>query len=155
MGPLEAEHARIRKGNRQLREENARLRGEIEGLAEENTRLEQQLAAARKDSSTSSKAPSSDVVKPKTPLRKRGKKRKWGEQPGNEQHSRSPLLPEAVNVFVRYTLDRFPGCGDRGGSNVFRGGQRTLASFPRLPTMGTSFRGCTPRSKTRSVPSRK
>ena len=50
IGTLEAEHARVCKENRQLREENARLPAEVERLAEENTRLEQQLAAARKDS---------------------------------------------------------------------------------------------------------
>ncbi|MGQ9823145.1 MAG: cell division protein ZapB, partial [Thermogutta sp.] len=59
IGILEVENARLREENRQLREENARLRAEVERLANENTRLGQQLAAARKDSSISSKLPSS------------------------------------------------------------------------------------------------
>lgn len=75
------------------------------------TQLEQQLAAACKDSSTSSKPPSSDIVKPEKPLSKRGKKRKKGGQPGHEQHLRSPFPPEAINHFESHTLDRCPDCG--------------------------------------------
>jgi len=55
-------------------------------LGAENARLQQQLAAARKDSSTSAKPPSSDIVKPKKPLPKGGKKRQKGGQPGHDQH---------------------------------------------------------------------
>ncbi len=102
---LEVEIARLRQENEKLRQENAPLR-------EENTRLKQQLAAACKNSSTSSKPPSTDIVKPPKPPRTDGKKRKRGGQPGHEQHLRTPFPPEAVDV-VPYTLDCCPDCGGR------------------------------------------
>ena len=83
----------------------------VASLEAENARLRQQLAAARKDSSTSSKPPSSDIVKPKKPLPKGCKKRKRGGQPGHEQHLRSPFPPEEVNHFQPHTLDGCPDCG--------------------------------------------
>jgi len=80
-------------------------------LLERIATLEAELAAARKNSSTSSKPPSSDIVKPKKPARKDGKKRNRGGQPGHEQHQRTPFPREAVNEFVSYTLDCCPECG--------------------------------------------
>jgi transposase len=64
--------------------------------------LERQLAAARKDSSTSSKPPSSDIVKPPRPITKnrkgRGRKRRRGGQPGHARHDRTPFPPEEVDA---------------------------------------------------------
>jgi transposase len=63
--------------------------------------LEKQLASARKDSSTSSKPPSTDIVKPPrpaTPAGRRGKrKRRRGGQAGHKRHGRKPFPPEAVD----------------------------------------------------------
>jgi len=53
--------------------EIAALKSQLAQAMERITQLERQLAAARKDSSTSSKPPSSDIVKPKKPPRKGGK----------------------------------------------------------------------------------
>ncbi len=75
--------------------------------------LEAELAKAKKNSLTSSKPPSSDIVKPKKPPRKDGKQRKRGGQPGHEQHVRSPFPPQAVNECVPYTLDCCPDCGGK------------------------------------------
>jgi transposase len=80
-------------------------------LQERISALEAELAKAKKNSSNSSKPPSSDIVKPKKPLPKSGKKRKRGGQPGHEQHLRSPFPPEAVNRFQPHTLDCCPECG--------------------------------------------
>jgi transposase len=96
--------AQVEEANALLREENTRLH-------EENARLQQQLAAALKNSSTSAKSPSSDMVKPPKLPRKDHKKRKRGGQPGHEQHLRPIFPPEAVNHFEPYTLDRCPDCG--------------------------------------------
>jgi transposase len=96
-----------------LRQENERLRVENGVLRDENLRLKQQLAAARKDSSTSSKPPSSDIVKPPKPAPKDGKKRKRGGQPGHEQHLRDCFPDEAINQVVPYTLDCCPDCGGK------------------------------------------
>ena len=65
-------------------------------------KLERQLAAARKDSSTSSKPPSSDIVKPPRPaaqVRAGGRrKRRCGGQPGHARHERTPFGPEEVDA---------------------------------------------------------
>lgn len=62
--------------------------------------LEGRLAAARKDSCTSSKPPSSDIVKP--PPASSGKpgrprKRRIGGQPGHPRHARPPFPPEQID----------------------------------------------------------
>jgi len=65
--------------------------------------LEKQLAAARKDSSTSSKPPSSDIVKPPRasgPARGKGRRKRKprrGGQPGHDRHERTPFGPEEVD----------------------------------------------------------
>jgi transposase len=83
----------------------------IAQLEAENACLQQKLAAALKNSATSSKPPSSDIVKPKKPPSKDGKKRKKGGQPGHEQHLRSPFPAAAVDHFHLHTLDCCPDCG--------------------------------------------
>jgi transposase len=75
------------------------------------TELEHQLAQARKDSSTSSKPPSSDVVKPPKPAPAAGQpKRSRGAQPGHPLQQRLAFPPEAVEV-VYHRLDHCPDCG--------------------------------------------
>jgi transposase len=75
--------------------------------------LEAELAKANKNSSNSSKPPSSDMVKPPKPPRKDGKKRQRGGQPGHEQHLRCEFPPEAIDRVVPYTLDCCPDCGGK------------------------------------------
>jgi transposase len=91
--------------------EIAALKAQLAQALARIAQLEQQLAAARKDSSTSSKPPSSDMVKPPKPPAKGRKKRKRGGQPGHKQHLRPQFPPQAVNEFVPYTLDCCPECG--------------------------------------------
>jgi transposase len=75
--------------------------------------LEAQLAAARKDSATSSKPPSSDIVKPPKPPPLKGQdKRRIGGQPGHPKHERVLFPPEQVNGGSHdYVLDLCPHCG--------------------------------------------
>ena len=76
--------------------------------------LEAELAKARKDSSTSSKPPSSDIVKPpKTPLSKGGKKRKKGGQPGHPRHERPAFSPDEIDETEEYKLTHCPDCSTR------------------------------------------
>src|SRR3954469_17223839 len=74
--------------------------------------VQAQLAAARKDSSTSSKPPSSDIVKPpKTSLPGQDQRRRGG-QPGHPKHERALLPPELLTTPARdYLLDLCPDCG--------------------------------------------
>jgi transposase len=80
-------------------------------LLERIAALEAELAKAKKNSSNSSKPPSSDMVKPPRPSAKDGKKRKRGAQPGHPQHLHPIFPPKAVNHIEPYTLDCCPDCG--------------------------------------------
>ena len=91
----------------QLEQENAQLR-------KENAELKRQLAAARKNSSTSSKPPSSDIVKQKKPSAKDGKRRKRGGQPGHPKHERTPFEESEIDLFCDYPCGCCPDCGGPG-----------------------------------------
>jgi transposase len=83
----------------------------INKLEQKDSRLKQQLAAVRKDSSTSSKPPSSDIVKPKKPRGKGGKKRKRGAQRGHKRHRRDLVPPEKVSASFDIKPQTCRGCG--------------------------------------------
>ena len=65
--------------------------------------LEQEIARLKKNSSNSSKPPSSDIVKPPkiTVCRKNGKRRK-GAQPGHPRYERTPFTEEEIDRHVTY-----------------------------------------------------
>lgn len=73
--------------------------------------LEAENARLRKDSSTSHKPPSSDIVKPPRPKPPRGKKRKIGAQPGHPRHERPPFSPDEIDDTRHYALGKCPECG--------------------------------------------
>jgi transposase len=85
--------------------------------------LESELAKARKNSTTSSKPPSSDIVKPP---QKRGKgkrgKRKRGAQPGHPRHDRTPFSEDELDNTWEYRLPECPCC---------RGKLKDLAQPPK------------------------
>ncbi len=99
---------------RQLKEKIAE---QAERIAEQDKRiaqLERKLARARKNSSTSSKPPSSDIVKPPSKNKTNGeKKRKIGGQPGHPKHERPTFTVEEVDHFHPYTLDLCPNCSGK------------------------------------------
>jgi transposase len=89
-----------------------KLAAELAAAQAENARLREQLAKANKNSSTSSKPPSSDLVKPKPPGNQAdGSKRRIGGQPGHVKHEREPFPTEQINQFVAHRLDACPDCG--------------------------------------------
>src|SRR5438094_7735712 len=88
----------------------AALKQQIAQRDAEIARLRAQLAVAAKNSSTSSKPPSSDIVKPKDKP-KHGRKCKRGGQVGHAPHQRPPFAPEQIDATHEYTLDQFPDCG--------------------------------------------
>ena len=74
---------------------------QIAGLLERISQLEDEIARLKKNSSNSSKPPSSDIVK----LRKiPSKKRKGGAQPGHPKFSRQPFEPQEVDEVFEYEL---------------------------------------------------
>ncbi len=86
---------------------------ELEALRATVAQLQKQLAAARKDSSNSSKPPSSDIVKPPKPQPPTGQPgRKPGGQPGHPAHQRELFPPEMLaSIPADYLLDACPSCG--------------------------------------------
>jgi transposase len=75
-----------------LQRELAELRQTVAALSEQVRTLQDKLAAAGKNSSTSSKPPSSDIVKPPKPAPPAGQtKRKPGGQPGHPKHQRAAI----------------------------------------------------------------
>jgi transposase len=87
------------------------LKKQIAQRDAEITRLRSQLAAAHKNSSTSSKPPSSDIVKKPKDKPRNGKQRRRGGQPGHEAHQRPPFSPEQIDATHEYTLEQCPDCG--------------------------------------------
>jgi transposase len=72
--------------------------------------LERTVARLSKNSTNSSKPPSSDITRPKAQQRQNGK-RKIGAQPGHPRHER-PTFPETdIRNFHDYRLDACPECG--------------------------------------------
>ncbi|MBN1855156.1 MAG: transposase [Pirellulales bacterium] len=80
----------------QLRQENSELRALVAQLRDKIAKLE-------KNSSNSSKPPSSDIVDPQ-PNRTKKKKRKIGGQKGHPKHTRRPFSEDDVDRVVIHTL---------------------------------------------------
>src|SRR3954467_5272240 len=96
---------------RRLQAQLDALQTQREALRATVAQLEEQLARARKNSSTSSKPPSSDLVKPPKPLPADGSaKRSRGAQRGHPLHTRPAFPPEAVEVHP-HRLEHCPDCG--------------------------------------------
>jgi transposase len=85
---------------------------EIDSLRAQVAELQRQVAALCKDSSTSSKPPSSDIVKPPKPAPPPGEtKRKPGGQPGHPKHERAALPADMlVGPPIEHRLPFCPDC---------------------------------------------
>ncbi len=85
------------------------LQRQVEALHKKVAELERMVARLSKNSTNSSKPPSSDITRPKPLQRQRGK-RKIGAQPGHPRHER-PAFPETdIQSFHDYRLDVCPEC---------------------------------------------
>ncbi len=82
----------------------ADLRELVEKLTKRIEELELQLARAQKDSSNSSKSPSSDIVKPPKKKTDRRRKVKRGGQKGHPRILREPLPPERIDEQITYGI---------------------------------------------------
>jgi transposase len=86
----------------------------IERLEARVAELEAKLAKANRNSSNSSKPPSSDIVKPPRPRPPSGEgRRKIGGQPGHGRHERAAFPPEQVDEVHTYKMKRCPRTGCR------------------------------------------
>src|SRR5579864_4102329 len=94
-----------------LQQEIDSLKATVTLLAARVQELEAELARSKKDSSNSSKPPSSDIVKPPKPAFRGKRKRKQGAQPGHRRHERPLFAPEEIDTTWEYRWERCPDCG--------------------------------------------
>ena len=91
------------------------LGAQVTALHQENQALQRQIAKLSKNSSTSSKRPSSDdITKPKGGKITQGgdaKGNQIGGQPGHPKHTRPTYPPEAISQFHEYESLECPHCG--------------------------------------------
>ena len=96
----------IEKLVEQLLAENKRLKEENAILKEQVKQLQERVAQLEKNSSNSSKPPSSDIVKPPPKMpRKLRRKRRPGGQPGHRKWSRTTFKPDEIDKVVQYEWD--------------------------------------------------
>ena len=91
------------------------LGAQVTTLQQENEALQRRIAKLSKNSSNSSKRPSSDdITKPEGDKKTRGadeKGRKIGGQPGHPKHTRPPYPPEAISEVHEHASPDCPHCG--------------------------------------------
>lgn len=80
-------------------------------LLKENHHLRERIAVLEKNSNTSSKPPSSDIVKQPSEQRQPGV-RKSGAQPGHKGHFRKKLSADKVDDTKEFHLEVCPECGE-------------------------------------------
>ena len=86
------------------------MSAKIDVLEKRVEELERIVARLSKNSSNSSKPPSSDdITKPK-PKNENGKKRNIGAQPGHLRNERTPFPEEDIDKFHNYKLTSCPEC---------------------------------------------
>ena len=84
----------------------------IAELEKQVAELMDKVAKLSKNSSNSSKPPSSDIVKP--PRKKKGNgSRNIGGQPGHSKHERTPFATNEIDDFQTHILDACPDCGGK------------------------------------------
>lgn len=86
------------------------LRAQVAEQALRIQELERKLAAATKDSTNSSKPPSSDIVKPGKRRRPTGKTKRGGRK-GHKRNLRQALPTDELDWLTQYSYDACPDCG--------------------------------------------
>lgn len=87
----------------QLLRQNEQQAEQIRLLTEENQQLRERIARLEKNSSNSSKPPSSDIINPQ-PENKKRKKRKIGGQKGHPKHRRPLFEADEINQTIIHKL---------------------------------------------------
>jgi transposase len=116
---------------------------QIADLKRQVQELTAQVARLSKNSSNSSKPPSSDIVKPPRSPAPKGGKRRLGGQPGHARHQRQPFSPEEVDEVVDH---RLPCCPDPNCGGAVRPVAQPpqviqQVEIPQTPAQVTEHRG--------------
>jgi transposase len=88
----------------------------VETLCALSAKVDEQankIAALQKNSSNSSKPPSSDITKPAKTNKGNGKKNQHGGQPGHAKHERTPFSEEQIDDTWDYHCLSCPQCNSR------------------------------------------
>jgi len=96
-------HAAIER-ERQKDKQIEQLMAENRQLAESNLKLQERIAHLEKDSSNSSKPPSSDITNPPDKPQAKNKKRKRGGQKGHKKHTRRKFTQEEIDKTIIHKL---------------------------------------------------
>jgi transposase len=86
---------------------------EIEALKRLVKELSEKITRLEKNSTNSSKPPSSDIIKPPKEEGEEGQKRAQGAQKGHKKHERLPFPPEQIDKIIVHELSQCPYCGGR------------------------------------------
>ncbi|MDR2743284.1 MAG: DUF6444 domain-containing protein [Treponema sp.] len=73
---------------------------EIKALKQLVKALSEKIVRLEKNSTNSSRTPSSDILKPAEKGGEEGEKRKQGAQKGHKKHKRPPFLPEQIDKII-------------------------------------------------------
>jgi transposase len=102
--------AELEKHLKQRDERIAILEKQVTELIKANAKLTDRVAKLSKNSSNSSKPPSSDITKPPRKKKSNGS-RYIGGQPGHTKHERPPFAKDEIDDFQTHPLDVCPDCG--------------------------------------------
>ena len=108
---LEKEVAELRQQNSELRRQNAILTEQVATLIDQVAKLTGQVARLSKNSSNSSKPPSSDIVKPPK-TNNTGGPRRQGGQPGHKGVARSLFRSDQIDRIEQLHPAACPCCHD-------------------------------------------
>ena len=135
--------AQVAQGDRRiaaLEKQVAALVQQNEILIQQNAKLEQQVAVLSKNSSNSSKPPSSDIVKPSKETKSKGPRGGQGGQPGHPGVNRRPFTAEQVDHTVEVPAGRCC-CGHQGrGQPMDEPPTQQVAELPEKPIIVTEYR---------------
>ena len=88
----------------------------VDKLCELSAKIGEQakkIASLQKNSTNSSKPPSSDITKPPKMKKGKGKKNKQGGQPGHPKHERTPFSEDEIDDHWEYHCPSCPECDNR------------------------------------------
>jgi len=106
---LENENVELRQQNAELRRQNAMLTEQVAMLIDQVATLIEQVARLSKNSSNSSKPPSSDIVKPPKPNNTGGPQRQGG-QPGHKGVARPLFRSDQIDRIEQLHPTACPCC---------------------------------------------